>query len=437
MSSACRIKRGFLPFATHGCLSGSRPNEAGAIRIRKRVDSMPGPLIRWTSTAALLGVAAWLMVAVPAATAANWQIDVVDTGAVGKYSSMKIDTDGNVHVAYVLDDGVFELKYAFWDRHIQKWFTMIVDAGAVMCSLALDSKQRPHISYADYGTGVGAKLRHAFWNGTAWQKEAIRLDSEIIGYYNSITFDREDNPSLTFYEYRGPKDSDIAVRLRNVMWNGKFWVVRTVDPAGGSGKFNAMASDAEGHEHLAYANVAEGDMRYAYWDGEEWTRETVESQKQAGGYVGFSAAITLDQSGAPHLAYSDVTHHLIKYAVRKNGRWLIEAVDRISNVAYPDRNSIALDENGQPYITYYDSGHGILKLAFREGGRWVAMTVDGNISGFTSSVQIARGEIWISYADAGIGGLKVARTELQALHGVSGASAEKPAAAAAVPQAQP
>lgn len=296
-----------------------------------------------------------------------------------------------------------------------------------MCSLALDSKQRPHISYADYGSGYGAKLRHAYWNGSTWQNQAIPLDSEIIAYYNSIAFDLNDNPSLTFYEYRGAKDSEFEIRLRNVMLNGNVWEVRTVDPEQGSGKFNAMAADSQGHLHIAYANVSAGDMRYAYWDGKAWTREMVEAQGAAGGYVGQAAAIALDQAGTPHVAYSDVTNRLIKYAVRTVGGWKIQAVDRVHGVAYPDRNSLALDEDGRPYITYYDAGRHALKLAFREGTRWLVGTVDGNNAGFTSSVQIAQGTIWISYADEAEGGLKVARIELQSLReSVSGAVAQEP-----------
>jgi len=378
-----------------------------------------------TSKATLLLFAAWAIAAAHTAAAATWQIESVDNGAVAKFSSMRIDKDGNVHVAYVLQDGTFELKYAFWDRRLQKWFTMIVDKSVGMCSLALDSKQHPYISYADYGSGVGAQLRRAYWDGVSWQKEAIQLDSEVIAYYNSITFDHDDNPSITFYEYRGPKDSDISVRLRNVMWNGKFWEVRTVDPSGQSGKFNAMVSDAQGRQHIAYANVGAGDLRYAQWDGREWTREMVESQRQAGGYVGFSVAIAVDQSGVPHIGYSDVTNRLIKYAVRRNGKWQIEVADTVGAVAYPDRNSIALDEESEPYISYYDAGRGALKLAFHAGNRWLAGVVDGNNAGFTSSVQIYRGEIWISYAD-GMGGLKVARTELRSLRQAASTVVQKP-----------
>src|SRR5580704_17328425 len=81
--------------------------------------------------------------------AADWQVELVDQSGPGKFSSLKIDRDGNAHLAYVVDDGKDSLKYAFWDHTLNRWFIMVVAQGASFSSLALDSKQRPHISYAD------------------------------------------------------------------------------------------------------------------------------------------------------------------------------------------------------------------------------------------------------------------------------------------------
>ena len=42
-------------------------------------------------------------------------------------------------------------------------------------SLALDSQDRPHISYSSFSDD----LRYAFWDGSAWQKEVIRRLKEL------------------------------------------------------------------------------------------------------------------------------------------------------------------------------------------------------------------------------------------------------------------
>ena len=73
--------------------------------------------------------------------------------SAGLFSSMKFDIHGNAHVGYV-DPSGNELRYSFWDRILNKWFTTNVDRSGGFCSLALDSQQRPHISYLNYGAGA-------------------------------------------------------------------------------------------------------------------------------------------------------------------------------------------------------------------------------------------------------------------------------------------
>jgi hypothetical protein len=364
----------------------------------------------------------WFLLGVVSAAAAGaadskaWQIEVVDASGAGKFTSMKVDKLGNVHVAYVFEDGNrYPLRYAFWDATLKKWFKITVAEGAGPCSLALDSKQRPHISYVQFGAGSGAKLQYAKWDGAAWKIQAIPLSSDIIAYYNSLILDGNDNPSISFYEYRGPKETEFRIRLRNVMFRGDHWEVRTIDSQEGSGKFNSAAIDAKGNVHVAYANVSAGTagIRYARWNGVTWNAEVVEGMGENNGdTVGYSAGIAVDGEGDPHITYVNASRPMLKYAVRKGGKWQIYGVDRLGGVAYPDRNSIAIDEKGMPYIGYYDAGRGLLKVAYPSGKNWTVEVVDGNGSGFTSSIQVDRHTVWISYADQANGALKVAHREV-------------------------
>lgn len=348
--------------------------------------------------------------------AGGWQIETVDQSGLAKYSSMKVDEYGNAHVAYVIDDkNRFPLKYGFWDRSLNRWFIMAVDEGVGICSLTLDSKQRPHISYADFGSGSGGRLRYAYWDGSTWHKQALPLNSDAVSYYNSISLDRNDNPSISFYELRGPRGTNFNIRLRNVIRKDQQWELRTVDGVEGSGKFNSQAADAQGNVHIAYANVSAGTggLRYALWNGTSWKTEIVEGLQTGGTAVGFSTYLALDSSGMPHVAYSDQIAGLIKYAFRKDGRWTTEVVDRVAGLGYPDRNSLAFDEQGNPYIGYYDAARGLLKLAYRQGTKWVSEVVDTDNSGFTSSLQICRGVLLISYTSESHRGLKVARRQVR------------------------
>jgi len=101
-----------------------------------------------------------------------------------------------------------------WDRAAKKWFTMGVTQIASFATLTLDSKQRPHISFADHGTGKGARLRHAAWDGSSWKITPINIQpGTVVGYYTGIGLDAKDNPFFSFYDYADRNES-FRLRLR-------------------------------------------------------------------------------------------------------------------------------------------------------------------------------------------------------------------------------
>jgi hypothetical protein len=84
----------------------------------------------------------------------------------------------------------------------------------------------------------------------------------------------------------------------------------------------------------------------------------------------------------------------------------------LARVGYPDRNGIAIDDEGEPYVSYFDAGRGVLKLAHRKADKWFIEILDQNVAGATSSIQIAAGSVWVTYADEGGQSLKCARRPL-------------------------
>src|SRR4051812_11599635 len=112
--------------------------------------------------------------------AADWQVGVSPASG-GRYSSLRIDKSGNAHVCSV-SQGNTILSYSFLDAVSKKWFTTELDRSAGFCSLALDSHQRPHISYIGYGTN----LRYVHWTGTSWERPELRIRTKTIAYETSI-----------------------------------------------------------------------------------------------------------------------------------------------------------------------------------------------------------------------------------------------------------
>lgn len=324
-----------------------------------------------------------------AAYGADWTRGVVPDVPGGKFSSLKIDRYGNAHVAHV-DGFENKLHYSFWDRTLNKWFSTDLDSGAAFCSLALDSQQRPHISFP-----AGSGVVHRYWDGEKWQKQFADVHARVINYYTSIVLDANDYPSISFYEEAG--SGDAWGRLRVVTWNGSYWDLKTVDGTHGSGKFNFMLMNSQGRPEIAIGNVEYQNLslRYARWNGEAWNVEVIENTVSSK----WSVAMALDKNDTPHIVYTDVNSHTIKYVTKRAGKWEIQSVDSIVRQAYPDRNGIAVDAEGNPWVSYYDAGLGVLKVAHRVNGRWVAEIVDQEFAGYTSSMQIANDTVWLTYGD--------------------------------------
>jgi hypothetical protein len=349
-------------------------------------------------------------------SSAQWTVETVDTSGAGYFTSLKADSAGNLHAAYVPETFGHPLRYAFWDRALKRWFTMEIAKNASFSTLILDSQDRPRISYSDFGTGLGCKLEYAVWNGS-WKIQPIDPHpGGVIAYYTSVALDKEGKPILTYYHYADP-NNEAVVHLGSIFWTGTYWTSLYVDRGHGSGKFNSLAIDSNGRPQVAYANVTAEtqSLRYAIWDGKTWHREIIEGATRA--YPVYSVSMVLDKNDVPHIVYSALAERRIKYATRRNGRWVTEVVDSYVGAAegqgYWDRDGIVLDAQGNPYISYFDKGLGELKVAHRVDGKWQHEVVDRNMAGLTSSPAIADGKLWVSYAALYEQSFKVAHRPLE------------------------
>lgn len=338
----------------------------------------------------------------------KWNIEVVDNGSghdVGKYSSLAIDQQGNLHVGYY-DETRGALWYAFRPSNEKRWFKMMVQPTGVgaYSSLAVDAQGLPHFSYVDR---LEHGLHYAFWDGKVWHNAII--DPTRAGYFNSISLDSKGHPRISYYQYHGPSGANV-LHLKYAFFDGQQWFIQTVDPRMSTGKFNSITVDSQGNPHIAYAHVALGDLFYARWDGSQWHYTDTDSRRFHNDYVGEGNCIALDHAGHPGIAYFDISRNIVKYAGSDGKMWKIEPVSQLRGRGELDRVSLKFDSQNQPHIAFYDAGQGALKLAVRDGKGWQIETVDSNGNvGFTPSLWLDEHDnAYITYYDFSEHALKLA-----------------------------
>ena len=196
-------------------------------------------------------------------TGTNWDIAVVDPIFASRGTSLALDSSGHPHISY-LNDEIDELRYASLTG--SSWVTETVEIGSpqganlsgAYSSLALDQMDTPHISYARYGEDIGDfpnDLRYAVKQGGVWQTSALTTQG-AVGYYSSIALDTHNNPHISYAD-----QSQTAVRY--IWWDGTTWrdsfVAHSV-PVSGS---TSLKLDKHDQPHVAYCDDTASTINYA------------------------------------------------------------------------------------------------------------------------------------------------------------------------------
>ncbi len=249
----------------------------------------------------------------------TWKTEIIDNyGTIFRDSSVKIDKNGHIHVSYYLrfqPSGPFalDLVYALFDG--TKWQSTVIDTvndTGKWNSLALDSMERPHISYVSQTFG---DLRYAFFDNGSWKKEQIEEVSGSIyqGYFNSIVVDKNDIVHISFL-------NNTSHTLKYARGNYGAWkieIVDTVPSVGGSfgsypePSYTSVAVDQNSNPFISYYDSKNGDLRLAYKKDGRWTTTIVDSS----GHVGGFSSLRINRQGLPVISYHDATNKSLRLAI--------------------------------------------------------------------------------------------------------------------------
>jgi hypothetical protein len=339
----------------------------------------------------------------------TWTAETVDTS--GKSPSLAVDEQGNVHLSYLSD--LSSLKYAFRAADNSRWFTMTIDGvgggwDTMPTKLALDRQGNAHICYTP-----GA-IKYAFFDGKKWNTQQISPKSGTVAYNCAVAIAADGTAHITWYQYGKPDGSDY-LHIKYAFLQDGAWIARTIDFSAQTGKWHSLALDAQGHPHISYDAFVNGQLKYAYWDGQHWVVKVVDSRDtrrfkdENTDAVGMGSALLLDSQGRAYISYED--DNSLKYARQGDTSWKIDTVDKItpsgSWVGYRSRQ--VLDRRGFPHVSYEDAGS--VKHAYWDGKQWHIQVISplGVDRNRYPDIAIDRdGTLYISYRDAFDGSLKVA-----------------------------
>ncbi len=282
----------------------------------------------------------------------SWQIQVVDRMDRGGYSSFALDLSERPHIAYDHATGWpfgHELKYAYYDG--SSWRISVVDDSGYAgphTSIALDSQDRPHISYGEFPARLKSNLKYAHFDGTYWHTTYV--DYGNVGYCTSIALDSHDNPHISY------RDDSPLCCLKYSYKHGSSWHVETVDKSkDATGAGTSIAVDSRDRPHISYQEDLTEAVKYAYYDGSRWYIKIVDDD-----YVNQDTSIALDERDRPHISYcaqwgTGGPHWTgeVRYAYYDGKDWHREVIETGGlDSGYGDWNSLALDSDYSPHVAY-------------------------------------------------------------------------------------
>ncbi len=237
-------------------------------------------------------------------------------------------------------------------------------------SLYVESSGLIHTSSVDpvqFGSSDG--VEYAFFDGNNWSVESIGSGPIEYQFSTSIHVDSNGNPHITYFESPGDEILKYAEKT-----TGK-WRISTIDNDAGSGRFSSLVLDENDKPAVSYytrVGPGKGMIEFAIFENDQWTTEKVEDFDNI--QIAFEGARNVTSltlvDDIYHLTYGD--REVIKYAQRINGMWEIETVvdESGGSTILGQQTSLALNSEGVPYIIYYEvTGNsplrGRVKLAFK------------------------------------------------------------------------
>ncbi|MGF7117906.1 hypothetical protein [Methanobacterium oryzae] len=247
------------------------------------------------------------------------------------------------------------MKFAIWNG--TAWKKQNLDYSGKSSSLALDSYNKPRISY----TNLDGALRIAYWTGTQWKTQTLDQcsNSNFNGSVgeNSLVLDSYNNMRISYilhYFYGEETPSFSHSELKLAIWTGSKWSKQVLDSTAPYGEewitLGSLVLDSKNRPHINY--VKSETLKYIKWTGTTWS-------KTALGFATGYSSLALDSAGNPHICYEGGS---TLYFATKHGVDSWDIIELIDPGFIPSLVLGGIYE--QPQIAYVDLINGLFRYVW-------------------------------------------------------------------------
>ncbi|MDG1550982.1 MAG: IPT/TIG domain-containing protein, partial [Candidatus Poseidoniaceae archaeon] len=235
----------------------------------------------------------------------NWSTSTAENDQI----SITLDANDRPHISYSRDGYICNAALlTYYDG--SSWITITLDDTTtyVGCdsSIAIDSNGFVHVAYRHHGN---MDMKIASNISGSWQRYLVD-NGNGVGYRSAMAVDSNDDLHLVYSSNAAGNAAYFADGASGSAW--------TVSNQGSSRNSFSMyidqfdivhISEYNGNSNLGYSMMAPGDTRQSM---------TIDNT----GNVGYENDIVVDDNNMVHIAYFDSTNKNLKYANRSTGMYL-------------------------------------------------------------------------------------------------------------------
>ena len=258
--------------------------------------------------------------------------------------SLKVDSSNHYHIAYY-DPINKDLVYGYHNG-LGWTFTKVDETGDVGQNPSLGLlNDKPLISYYDATNGA---LKLATFDGSLWSIETVNHQSNTTGHYSSLKV-----TSSGIYISYDDASSGLWMAYSPSM-SSHAWTLLNVDNTSGAGKFSSIDVDSSGLPYIAYYDTDSHSLKVASATSSSTPFGFSSATIDSGDDVGKYCSLTTDSTGQIHVSYYNATKGDLKYALFDGSNWSTQIVDQGGDVGL--WSEIVVDPGTNiPHILYYDA----------------------------------------------------------------------------------